>query len=156
MSNSYFRLSKGYSWRMEGSSDASQWTVYKCKTISVVDLWVIWSSMEVTILTHLRHWFNSHEFDRKIWHMGRKSTVCAQRWLASESTAHIVVRFTVRNITINNAQTAVFSAWNWGRWWRLLEPYQLTSGHVQDGPFRVLISTTARFVPTRLGQNGVA
>lgn len=26
----------------------------------------------------------------------------------------MLTRFTVRNITINNAQTAVFSHWNWG------------------------------------------
>lgn len=27
----------------------------------------------------------------------------------------VVVRFTVRNITVNNAQIGVYSLWNWGK-----------------------------------------
>ncbi len=45
--------------------------------------------------------------------MGRKSAVSQSHSLEiSENSTPI--RFTVRNITVNNAQTAVFGLWNWG------------------------------------------
>jgi hypothetical protein len=45
--------------------------------------------------------------------MGREPAVCC-RVFSIEKQLIIYVRFTVRNVTVNNAQTGVFSLWNWG------------------------------------------
>ena len=52
---------------------------------------------------------------RQIRHLGWKSTVHMILTLISFGLHFIPPRFTVRNVTVNNAQTGVFSTWNWGK-----------------------------------------
>lgn len=69
--------------------------------------------MEVVIMGLIYMIRENLSFDRKIRHVGWKSTV--RIYLRLYVHTYITLRFTVRNITVNNAQTGVFSIWNWGR-----------------------------------------
>lgn len=56
---------------------------------------------------------NVSAMSRQIWNVGRKPTVSALSRIL-DPLSRSPVRFTVRNVTINNAETGVFGVWNWG------------------------------------------
>ena len=85
--------------------------------------------------------FNGGKFG--IW-VGNQQCVDPHLTPSSHSDP-VVVRFTVRNITINNAATAIYGHWNWGE----SATYRHTTlpdwHYIQDGLSRELLSTAVRY-----------
>jgi hypothetical protein len=62
----------------------------------------------------------------EIRYLGRKPTVRVFLFHNTFTTSAFV-RFTVRNITINNAATAIYGHWNWGESTAIVSLHLLTS-----------------------------
>jgi hypothetical protein len=85
---------KGVQWRVHGRFDFQRWSVFRYCGPSG---WMLISFKENSVSG-----------------AAINSRFPAVRLPSAFVYPHLVFRFTVRNITINGAQTAVYSSWNWG------------------------------------------
>lgn len=78
---------------------------------------------------------------------GNQQYVFSPRMLAFfDHFAKIYRRFTVRNITVNNAQIGVYSLWNWGKITQSVYGKSSVWTKYQAGPIRAWSSTTVKYV----------
>jgi hypothetical protein len=79
----------------------------------VVGSWEILSSTEVGVSANLQRGVCDDMLrNRKIWHVGWQPTV--RLTFQNDRKESNLSRFTVRNVTVNNAIAGIFSHWNWG------------------------------------------